>query len=125
MLDPGSLYRMQGLRVAKPLDCRDLAVEIADRQLAGTDRDAIDMHMNRYFGPNCPDLTALSDADRAGIQQGQVFQGMSKQGVILAIGYPPEHATPSLDSDQWSYWRNSHSRFLVYFVDGVVSGIQN
>lgn len=88
-------------------------------------RDAIDMHMNRYFGPNCPDLTALSDADRAGIQQGQVFQGMSKQGVILAIGYPPEHATPSLDSDQWSYWRNSHSRFLVYFVDGVVSGIQN
>ena len=88
-------------------------------------RDAIDMHMGRYFGPNCPDLTALSDADRAGIQQGQVFQGMSKQGVIIAIGYPPEHATPSLDSDQWSYWRNSHSRFVVHFVDGVVSGIQD
>ena len=87
-------------------------------------RDAIDMHMNRYFGPNCPDLTALSEADRSGIQQGQVFQGMSKQGVILAIGYPPEHQTPSLDADQWSYWRNSHRRFQVYFVGGLVSGIQ-
>jgi hypothetical protein len=87
-------------------------------------RDAIDMHMSRYFGPNCPDLTALSEADRVGIQQGQVFQGMSKQGVILAIGYPPEHQTPSLEADQWSYWRNSHSRFQVYFVGGLVSGIQ-
>ena len=44
--------------------------------------------------------------------------------VILAIGYPPEHQTPSLDADQWSYWRNSHSRFQVYFVGGLVSGIQ-
>jgi hypothetical protein len=59
-----------------------------------------------------------------GIQQGQVFQGMSKQGVILAIGYPPEHQTPSLEADQWSYWRNSHRRFQVYFVGGLVSGIQ-
>jgi hypothetical protein len=87
-------------------------------------RDAIDLHMGRYFGPNCPDLTALSDADRVGIQQGQVFQGMSKQGVILAVGYPPEHQTPSLEVDQWAYWRNAHRRFLVYFVDGLVSGIQ-
>ena len=50
--------------------------------------------------------------------------GMSREGVILAVGYPPEHQTPSLEADQWSYWRNSHSRFQVYFVGGLVSGIQ-
>jgi len=42
------------------------------------------------------------DAIRAGI----VPVGMSRRAVIVAWGYPPEHATPSLEAPVWSYWVN-------------------
>ena len=49
---------------------------------------------------------------------------MSKAGVLVAIGYPPDHATPSLDANEWIYWRNKMFRFGVQFTGDVVSGIR-
>ena len=88
-------------------------------------RSGLDSHFQRYFGGGCPDTSNMSPEDQAGIQQGQVFQGMTKQGVIMAIGYPPEHRTPSLDGDVWRYWSTRNGQFEVYFTDGRVSGIRN
>lgn len=88
-------------------------------------RSTIQEQMQRYFGPACPDIASLSPEDQAGIQNGQVYQGMTKQGVILALGYPPENITPSLEADVWRYYSNRFNRFEVYFTNGVVSGIRN
>jgi len=85
----------------------------------------VEQHVQRYFGGQCTNVQSLSQADQAGIAQGQIFQGMSKQGVILAVGYPPEHQTPSLDGDVWRYWVNRANTIEVYFTNGVVSGIRN
>ncbi len=85
----------------------------------------VEQHVQRYFGGACPDTSALSPEDQAGIQQGQIYQGMTKQGVILAVGFPPEHRTSSLDHDVWRYWRNKINSFEVYFTNGVVSGIRD
>jgi len=87
-------------------------------------REPIEQHLARYFGTACPDLTQLSAEDQAGVRDGRVYQGMTRQGVLLAIGYPPQHATPSLDADSWRYWRARNGTFEVYFQNGVVAGIR-
>ena len=83
-------------------------------------------HLARYFGTSCPELPAgMNPLDMKGIESGMVYEGMTKQGVIFALGYPPEHATPSPDRDQWVYWKNRWDRFVVRFADGIVVGVQN
>ncbi|MEM9861396.1 MAG: hypothetical protein AAF938_07260, partial [Myxococcota bacterium] len=87
-------------------------------------RTTIDQHVARYFGTGCPDLNQLTPEDLSGVQTGQVYQGMTKQGVVLALGYPPEHRTPTLHQDVWRYWQTRMGTFEVYFSNGVVTGIR-
>jgi hypothetical protein len=49
------------------------------------------------------------------IREGQVEPGMTKAEVLMALGYPPAHRTPSLESPIWTYWRNRWDVFMVYF----------
>jgi hypothetical protein len=87
-------------------------------------RDPIPKHLDKVFGKKCdPTLGGMSEADRRGIRAGSVLPDMTKRGVTLAIGYPPEHATPSLDSDIWTYWKNRFTKMTVSFTNGKVTGI--
>jgi hypothetical protein len=89
-------------------------------------RDPIPKHLDKFFGTKCDvKLDAMSEVDRKGIRSGQVYTGMTKRGVTLAIGYPPEHATPSLESDVWTYWKNRFGKMTVHFADGKVMGIRD
>ncbi len=88
------------------------------------DREIIDTHLQRVFGTSCPDIAQMSQADLSGIQNGQVYNGMSKAGVLIAVGYPPSHRTPTLDQDVWRFWRTRFNQFEVYFTNGLVSGIR-
>lgn len=49
------------------------------------------------------------------IEQGVVEPGMTRDEVLKAVGYPPAHRTPSLDSPVWTYWRNRWESYFVYF----------
>jgi len=91
------------------------------------EREPVEQHIGRYFGPRCPTetLQGLDAADVAGVQQGHVYQGMTRQGVILAVGYPPARTTPTLDSDVWRYWTSRFNSLEVYFQNGRVVGIRN
>lgn len=57
----------------------------------------------------------LSDVDRQGIEAGKALVGMSKQGVMIALGYPAKHMTPSLDDNRWTYWKGRHDTYVVEF----------
>lgn len=89
-------------------------------------KDPIPQHLDRYFGTACPKkkADALGKIDRQGIKEGRVIPGMTKAGVILAVGYPPEHATPELKLNVWKYWRNRFATRQVYFEGGKVSRIE-
>ena len=52
---------------------------------------------------------------RKQIEQGVVEPGMTKEQVVMAIGYPPPHRTPSLQAATWTYWANRWETFDVYF----------
>lgn len=80
---------------------------------------------DRYFGDTLVDLNQFSDAEREAIEEGSVEPGMSKEAVLIARGYPPAHETPSLDNDQWRYWRTRFDTVNVHFSDGEVESIED
>lgn len=81
-------------------------------------------HLDRVFGTQCPpELEQLSAIDRDGISRGIAEVGMTRRGVIFALGPPPSDATPSLELPVWRYWRNRHRAFQVRFVGDVVSEV--
>lgn len=60
-------------------------------------------------------LDGFSEIDRKGIEEGKVYKGMTKQGVLTAFGYPAVHGTPSLEMDRWKYWRNRFTTMDIEF----------
>lgn len=60
-------------------------------------------------------LNHLSQLDRKGISEGKVYEGMTKEGVRIALGHPAKHRTPSLESNTWIYWRNRFRTMAVEF----------
>lgn len=71
-----------------------------------------------------PRLAAYPPAVRDAINDGRVEVGMTREQVLLSLGYPPTHRTASPDLTTWTYWYN---RWLTYQVQfngaGQVSGV--
>lgn len=102
------------------LDGRTLKIVNIERY-SGVNIDGI---FNRTFGKEKVDLAKFSTAEKENIMAGTVNIGMSKDAVIKALGYPPEHKTPNLEGNEWRYWKNRYGTMLVSFTDGKVSGIK-
>ena len=83
--------------------------------------------LHDFFGYRCDEdkMTSLGTIDQEGIAMGKPKLGMSKDGVLFAMGRPPHHATPSLDTDYWLYWRNKFGKTGVQFDgNGIVIEIK-
>jgi hypothetical protein len=66
----------------------------------------------------------LSEVDQQGIKNGQVTNGMTKEGVMAAWGYPAKHQTPSTDDNTWVYWKDRFRTINVAFgADGKVMNV--
>ena len=80
-----------------------------------------------YFGKACDKakMQKLGKADQDGIKSGQPKVGMTRDGVLFAMGRPPFHANPDLTASEWRYWRNRFSQMVITFGDdGKVASIQ-
>lgn len=80
-----------------------------------------------YLGPACDKakMQRLSKVDQEGIRSGQPRVGMTREGVLFAMGRPPFHANPDLSSSSWRYWKNRFAQMTVDFGDdGKVSSVQ-
>lgn len=88
--------------------------------------DPVPKYLDKYFGQKCESkVGTMSAVDAQGIRAGAALVGMTKPGVILAIGYPPEHATPTLESNSWMYWKARFGKRQIQFTDGKVTGIRD
>jgi hypothetical protein len=65
-----------------------------------------------------PEIARWPAPVREAVRAGKVAIGMSKEEVIVSLGYPPAHETPSLDRPQWKYWHTSFGSYLVVW-DGA------
>lgn len=87
-------------------------------------------HVKKVFLDKVDDLTkqveAMNAIDKDGIYEGRAKLGMSREGVLIAIGYPPEFANPeALMTDRdWLYWSSRYFKMVVSFGrDGLVSRV--
>ena len=87
------------------------------REYSGEDINGI---FRRTFSATETDLSQFTDSERKAIASGQARKGMSKAAVLIALGYPPKHRTPSLESDSWRYWASKYDTFLVDFENDKV-----
>jgi hypothetical protein len=81
-------------------------------------------YLGKIMSAEPVDLSGYSELDRQGIKEGKALVGMSKAGVMAALGYPAAHRTPSLDESTYVYWTNRFSTVAVKFgADGRVDSI--
>jgi len=71
-------------------------------------------------------VTSMSAIDQKGIAEGKALAGMTRKGVIIALGYPPHLSNPSLTEGNWVYWVNRYNRLKVIFDEnGIVLEVIN
>ena len=75
---------------------------------------------SKYFSTKKVDLSKFSKAEQKAIGSASLVKGMSKDAVLLSLGTPPQHRTPDLKVDTWTYWRNRWTTFIVSFKNGKV-----
>lgn len=90
----------------------------------------MNMTLEQYVGmigsPTPVSYPELSKLDLSGVAKGVAYVGMSKQGVLVALGIPPSHKTPSLEGNVWLYWKNRHRKLAVEFDSyGIVARIRD
>lgn len=60
---------------------------------------------------------------RAAIESGKILRGMTKEQVIMALGYPATHETPKLDAPKWKYYWDRYG-VEVHWAGGKVSKLE-
>lgn len=60
-------------------------------------------------------LATYSPAVRKAIQGGQIMVGMSKEQVIMSLGYPMTSENPRFDAPYWRYWWSSWGEYKVHW----------
>lgn len=69
-------------------------------------------------------LKKFTKAEKEAVEEGKVVEGMGREAVLAAYGYPPSHMTPDLDDDHWIYWVKRMSKKEISFKKGKVSLIK-
>lgn len=81
---------------------RDLSpVEFAKRYIVATDPKQ--------------KLAGVSPKVRKAIETARVMPGMTREQVLMAVGYPVSSENPHLDSKVWRFWLSSFAEFQVVF----------
>ncbi len=84
-------------------------------------------YLDLILSPEPVSYMDLTAEDEQGIQQGRALIGMTKQGVMIALGYPAKHRTPSLEENTWAYWKGrlGEPRLVQFDGNGKVVSITN
>ena len=92
----------------------------------GRMRLSIPDYVKAITSPTPVSLTHLTPVDLEGVSQGRALVGMTREGVLTALGFPAQHRTPSLDAPEWTYWKNRFATLAVVFgQDGLVAHIRH
>jgi SmpA / OmlA family len=92
----------------------------------GKDQESIQQYVNKILVPNDPkaQLATFPRSAQQAIHDGRVEKGMTREEVIMSLGYPPTHRTASTTSNEWTYWYNRWVSYKVQFDEhGVVSNV--
>ena len=86
----------------------------------------LNVFIKRYVVPTNPQekLAQFAPHIQAAIRASKVTKGMTREQVIMSVGYPVSSENPSLDAKIWRFWLGSFSEYRVRFDDaGLVDRI--
>ncbi len=81
-------------------------------------------YFERHFSETEP-VFSFSKKEMEHIRRGTIGEGMCKEAVIVAYGYPPSHKTPSVKLDLWIYWVSRYNTRHVRFDGDKVFEVVN
>jgi SmpA/OmlA family protein len=83
----------------------------------GTKQESFEEYLEKLFVPYDPKrrMEQFPKEVRRAIDSGKVERGMTREQVLLSLGHPPTHRTPSLDALEWTYWYNRWVTYRVLF----------
>ncbi len=106
------------------------AAHASGKQARGNDYShelPMDAFARRYVVAQNPadKLASYTPKVQAAITSARVTRGMTREQVLMALGYPIVNENPHLDAKVWRYWLWTFSEFKVFFDDqDQVSGVQ-
>ncbi len=62
-------------------------------------------------------LAGYPEKIRKAITSARLTPGMTRDQVIMAVGYPISSENPSLDANSWRYWLSTFTEYRVVFDD--------
>lgn len=92
----------------------------------GNQNETFQQYVDKLLVSDDPKSKAAgySQAAQQAIKEGRVELGMTRDQVLMSLGYPPAHRTPNLTNWEWTYWYNQWVTYRVQFGDdGKVSQI--
>ena len=92
----------------------------------GTKEETFEAYVAKIFVAYDPHrrIGEFPDEVQSAIEKGKVERGMTREQVLLSLGYPPAHATDFLKELEWTYWYNHWSTYRVLFDErGKVTGV--
>ena len=64
-----------------------------------------------------PRLAAWPEKVQRAVRSARVTRGMTREQVVMAVGYPITSENPHLDAPDWRYWLHTFQEFRVFFDD--------
>ena len=126
LLPAGTLVRVgEVTEAAVTLSAGDLKLKLTHEY--GTDEEPLHQYLAKVLVKNDPKprIAAYPKVVRRAIMYGKVEIGMTRDQVLISLGYPATDRTPSLEDREWTYWYNQRGdRYKVAFDEaGKVSGV--
>jgi len=81
----------------------------------GREQESKEQFIAKLVVKNDPQLriATFSTDVQAAIRAGKVMPGMTKEQVIISLGYPRTDTTVSLELPEWTYWTHDGDRYIV------------
>lgn len=91
-----------------------------EKQAIGNDysRDLDDeAFARRYIVSEDPKakIARFPEKTQKAISSQRIHKGMTREQVLMSLGYPISSENPNLDADMWRYWLSSFAEFQVMF----------
>ena len=87
---------------------------------------ALDVFARRYVVADDPaaKIATYSKKIQDAIAQGRIVRGMTREQVLMSVGYPVSSENHNLEDKTWRFWISSFQEFRVKFdADGRVADV--
>ena len=63
-------------------------------------------------------IATFPEKTRKAIESQRIHKGMTREQVLMSLGYPISSENPNLDTEMWRFWLSSFAEFQVLFDAG-------